>query len=260
MRLLAPDHYQSVFEPLIGLRVGYVRPFGNVGDLLIEKATFQLLDEFGVHWSVVEPADPSSAAKVDHVLFGGGGNMGDRYQNNWRLRGQAADLGLPMTILPQSFSSDEGRTYDRVFVRERYSLAYYPSAALAPDLALGLNAPPVGRPERSLGMFLRRDQETAFGRKWWNRDPAKMCRLPEEYLALAARYKTIVTDRLHFAVSGLMAGREVYLLPNDYHKNRGVHETWLARLGCRFAESPADVPAARTLFGRFLNWLPARAA
>jgi hypothetical protein len=32
----------------------------------------------------------------------------------------------------------------------------------------------------------------------------------------------------------------VTLVANDYHKNRSMHETWLADLGCRFAASPAE--------------------
>jgi exopolysaccharide biosynthesis predicted pyruvyltransferase EpsI len=56
-------------------------------------------------------------------------------------------------------------------------------------------------------------------------------------MALAARYRRIITDRLHCAIAGLHAGREVTLLPNNTHKNRSMHETWLADLGCRFAES-----------------------
>jgi exopolysaccharide biosynthesis predicted pyruvyltransferase EpsI len=54
---------------------------------------------------------------------------------------------------------------------------------------------------------------------------------------MASRYRRIITDRLHFAIAGLHAGREVTLLPNNSHKNRSMHETWLAGLGCHFAES-----------------------
>jgi exopolysaccharide biosynthesis predicted pyruvyltransferase EpsI len=52
-----------------------------------------------------------------------------------------------------------------------------------------------------------------------------------------------VTDRLHFAIAGLHAGREVTLVANDYHKNRAMHETWLSHFGCRFAPCVADALA-----------------
>lgn len=54
-----------------------------------------------------------------------------------------------------------------------------------------------------------------------------------------------MTDRLHFAVAGLHAGREVTLVANDYHKNRSMHETWLAALGCRFAATSTEAQARR---------------
>jgi exopolysaccharide biosynthesis predicted pyruvyltransferase EpsI len=54
---------------------------------------------------------------------------------------------------------------------------------------------------------------------------------------LATQYKRIITDRLHFAISGLILGRETTILPNSYHKNRSMYETWLRDLGCNFAEN-----------------------
>jgi hypothetical protein len=32
---------------------------------------------------------------------------------------------------------------------------------------------------------------------------------------------------------------------NDYHKNRSMHETWLADLGCRFAATPTEALGRR---------------
>jgi exopolysaccharide biosynthesis predicted pyruvyltransferase EpsI len=73
----------------------------------------------------------------------------------------------------------------------------------------------------------------------WVHDPAA-------YLALAARHRRIITDRLHMAIAGLHAGRDVTLLANAYHKNRSMHETWLAALGCRFADRPPSRYGFRT--------------
>jgi hypothetical protein len=39
MRLLPKHAFATVFEPLVGKRIGFVRPFGNVGDALIVMAT-----------------------------------------------------------------------------------------------------------------------------------------------------------------------------------------------------------------------------
>ena len=236
-RLLDADRFAHVFTPLVGHRVGYVRSIGNVGDDLIELATVQLLDEFGIRWRLQASTEQ---ADVDYLLFSGGGNMGSRYANNHQIRSQALALGPPLIILPQSFTDREDRPFAKVFVRERASLALRPDGILAPDLALGLAWTPPPRPDRDLGILLRRDRERSGRRRLLACDPVKWCRTPTEYLGLAARYRRIITDRLHFAVAGLHAGRDVTLLANDYHKNRSMHETWLADLGCRFADDLAQ--------------------
>jgi hypothetical protein len=242
-RLLAPDAFATVCEPLVGHRVGYVRPIGNVGDRLIEMAMIQLFAAYGIRWRLWRPEVPADGDGLDLLVFGGGGNMGSRYANNHTLRSRALATGLPVVILPQSFTAPEERPFARVFVRERASLALRPDAILAPDLALGLATTPPARPDRDLGVFLRRDQERTGRKPLWARDPVRLHDDPLAYLACAARYRRIVTDRLHFAVAGLHAGREVTLVANDYHKNRSMHETWLADLGCRFADTAAAAQA-----------------
>ena len=236
MPLLPPAQFASVFEPLIWKHIGYVRPFGNVGDALIEWATVQLFAHFEVRWKYVSHAGPP--ADVDELVFGGGGNMGTLWEGNWKLRAKCLAWGLPLTIFPQSFTSPEDRPFHRVYVRERASQALHPQGILAPDLALGLECGPYPAPRRRLGVHLRKDSERGIPRNWFSRDPIKLCRTPDEYLQLAARYESIVTDRLHFAICGLLLGRRVVLLPNSYHKNRSMYETWLRDLGCMFAPEP----------------------
>jgi len=232
--LLGPGAFDRVMDPLVGRRVGYVRPQGHVGDALIELAMTQLFAEFGIRWL---PLDLDEPAEVDVIVFGGGGSMGRRSDHNHALRTRALSLGLPVVILPQSFTDREDRSFAHVFVRERASLDLRSDGVLAPDLALGLAWPAVGPPVQDLGVLMRRDHERTGRRLQLARDPAALCTTPAETLALAARYRRIITDRLHFAIAGLHAGRDVTLLPNNYHKNRSMHETWLAGLGCRFAES-----------------------
>lgn len=251
MRLLGPESYASVFEPLTGKRVGYVRPLGNIGDWLIELATIQLFGVYGIDWKLQDADGP---AEVDVIAFGGGGNMGSFYEGNWKLREKCLRLGLPVTILPQSFLSREDRPFARVYVRETASFEYCcEGATLAPDLALGLSYEPYAKPSKETGVFLRRDVEGLFCRRW-NRDPDRMCKTPCDYLELAACYRQIITDRLHFAISGLIVGCETTLLPNSYHKNLSMYETWLRQLGCRFAHSATDAVARRTRKGARNEW------
>lgn len=239
-RLLGPEAFADVMAPLRGKEVGYVRPEGNVGDRLIEVAMVQLFAEYGVRWRRWRPNVPGDSDGLDVLAFGGGGNMGTRYRGNHELRTRALASGLPVVVLPQSFTSAEDRAFSAVFVRERASLAFRPDGTLAPDLALGLSTVPPGRPRRDLGIFLRRDQERIGRKSIIPRDPVRWHRDPLEYLALAGRFRRIITDRLHLAIAGMHAGREVTLVANDYHKNRSMHETWLQSPGCAFADSVGD--------------------
>lgn len=241
--LLEPAAFEHVFAPLAGLRVGFVRPNGNVGDAVIELAMTQLMREFGVRWQVVDPNLPCPGS-IDLLVFGGGGNMGTLYPDSYAIRTRALQLGPPLVILPQSFATAEPRPFARVYLRERGSFAFCREGILAPDLALGLAWPEPPAPTRDLGIFLRRDRERRGRKPWFAVDPVKLCSEPAAYLAMAARHRRIITDRLHFAIAGLHAGRDVVLVANGYHKNASMHETWLAALGCRFADTPA---AARLL-------------
>jgi exopolysaccharide biosynthesis predicted pyruvyltransferase EpsI len=259
MELLSPKHFAEVLEPLRGKRIGYIRPVGNVGDQLIEWATFQLFNVYGIRWKMVALDHPPD---VDELVFGGGGNMGSIYEANWNLRGRALELGLPMTILPQSFMTPEDRPYRRVYVRERRSLEYCPTGILAPDMALGLQYSTTIQPQYDVGIFIRYDYESKVKRPWFVRDPVRMCDTPQQYLELATQYRRIITDRLHFAISGLILGRDTTILPNSYHKNRGMYETWLRDLGCKFAENLPDAlgESQPTIFARFTAWASRRPA
>ena len=87
-----------VFEPLIGKRIGYIRPFGNVGDALIEWATVQLFAHY--RNPVEQVGHDAPPADVDELVFGGGGNMGTLWEGNWKLRAKCLAWGLPLDGLP----------------------------------------------------------------------------------------------------------------------------------------------------------------
>lgn len=54
MPLLPPTFVEPVFAPMAGKKVAYVQGLcGNVGDGLIEQATFQLFAQHGVAYRVV---------------------------------------------------------------------------------------------------------------------------------------------------------------------------------------------------------------
>ncbi|MFV0445602.1 MAG: iron-sulfur cluster assembly scaffold protein, partial [Planctomycetaceae bacterium] len=181
----------------------------------------------------------------------GGGNMGSRYMRELEVRRRAVQdavaRGIPIVVLPQSWMSPEPGPFARAYVRERASLQHCPNGILAPDLALGYDYEPRSTgPTKERGLFLRRDSERRVSFQVGEQDPARMCRTPAKYLALASRYSHIITDRLHFAICGLLNRRRVTLLPNSYHKNRSLWETWLADLGCEWANDPREVGLENT--------------
>lgn len=237
-QILQYDRYAEVFEPLQGKKVGYVRMNGNVGDTVIEVATVQCMQHFDLDFRVVDPCVPGDWRDRDELVIAGGGNMGTLYKGSRRIRMRALSTGLPVTVLPQSFTSPECAGYEKIWVREKSSLVVCPSGKLAPDLALCLKVPDQLDPRMDEGVFLRQDVEGVFKDHPSVGDPARMVRTWQDYVRLASQYEHIVTDRLHFAVCGMVCGRRVTLLPNVYWKNRSMYSTWLENLGCGWEETP----------------------
>jgi len=269
MRLLSLDHWTDLFAPMRGKRLGYVRgELGNVGDTLQERALFELVKLFGLDctwlgpvaecrepwdWELEDGRWNGRTDDVDALLLFGGGNMGIK-GGSARIRARASRLGLPITILPNSWRAAETvPNCVRYTAREHGSQAYCPQAEVFPDLALSLdwNNDLANRPPRKPhGVFLRCDKEARFADALpgVNQGPPFGLvgkRDVSGYVALAARYRIIVTDALHFSICGLACGRKVYLLPGTYHKNRSMYESWLRDLGCHWAASPADVEELR---------------
>ncbi len=243
MRLLELSHFNCVFgrfHALHGPRLGIVDGDGNVGDRLLYQATRQIMREFGLKWQTINIlADPieSYSYRVDLLLLFGGGSMG-----GWRpcrvMRQRALATGLPCVVLPQTFLDYEEGGFERIYVRDTASLQYCPMAHLAPDLALGFDFVETQRPSKGTGLFLRRSGLTSFPEIQHKVDPAEICYTPEDYVDFVSQYDAVVTDRLHLAIVALGLQRRVTLLPNGYHGNRAVWETWLEKLGCQWADSP----------------------
>lgn len=237
-RLASPDAYSDVFGSWRGCKVAFhCEPsLGNTGDHLITEATRQLF----AHYDMQEVP----MADADVAMFGGGGSMGDLYPQVVKSRRkffkEARSRGIATVLLPQSWNAHDATAdlADRIFCRDRRSMEFCPSAQLAPDLALAWRGP-VFAPEmrRDLGIFMRRDKESAEEHPF--ADPAALRRTPTGYVSLAAGFRRIETDRLHFAIAALLAGCEVTLLPNSYQKNLGVYETWLSSYDCAWADRPS---------------------
>ena len=100
------------------------------------------------------------------MFYGGGGNMGPLYPGTrltrLEARGVASAHGLPLIVLPQSWTGPEEFEADQFFARENRSLEFCPRAVLAPDLGLAY-APAIqlDEPQHDVGWFMRDDCERA---------------------------------------------------------------------------------------------------
>lgn len=235
MRLIPIENFDIIFKPLIGLKVGVVDGPGNVGDILLQLSTRQLLDTYQISHQTVNPlAETISIGKFDKLLLFGGGNMG--YSPAVAIRRAAVNSGIPCIVLPQSVILFEEQQFEEIYLREQTSLSLSPRGKLAPDLALGFDFPDnLPLPHIEHGLFLRRYGHAKFS--GIAADPAEICNTPEEYWNLARLYKSITTDRLHFAICAIAMGCNVTLLPVDYHKNKSMWEHCLKSLGCGWSDN-----------------------
>ena len=234
--ILDPAAYFHVFERWRGATVVQFWGPGNVGDLLIRHGADRLFAAYEIKLTT----QPEMA---NAVFYGGGGNMGPLYPGTRRIRLEARAVasanGLPLIVLPQSWTGPDDLEADQFFAREHRSLEYCPRAVLAPDLGLAY-APTINLlgPQHDVGWFMRADCERnqpAVARNCG--DPAALAATAEDYVRLAASYRVIHTDRLHFAIAAMIARREAHLYSNSYFKNEAIYHLWLKGRGCRFAPS-----------------------
>ena len=222
MPLIPASEYKNIFDPLSGKKVGFVALDGNVGDRLADLAAEKLLIHFGIDYYFVpeqQLTDGSAQKEYDELLIAGGGNMGTLYPVCYETRSRALETGLPVTVLPQSFTNDQEdlSSYRQVYVREKASYDLVKdngNVTLAPELALGLPDPYVMQPQLfDFGLFLREDIESVYDDRALSiTDPVTNNLTPMRYLSIASMFKEIMTDRLHFAIAGLIMGRKVTLL------------------------------------------------
>lgn len=246
VQLLAADHFKPIFEPLVGRRVGYVPTAGGIGDRLVEMAAFQLFARFGVDYLIESLGGGGEATQL--VLPGGG--PGPLVPEGFLERFRERAATTPVTILPRSLGRPLMMPLRRCHLRDRASLKHEPDGILGPDLILGLDVTAPGEAEEDEGLWLRRDSVGLFAGQG-SGDPELACVDAAAYLALAARYRSVVTDRPEFAMAALIQGRQATLVASASPIGRSLFDTWLADLGCRWrdAEEQADRAVASVARG-----------
>lgn len=249
---------------VIGLR-------GNFGDNLIWFGLEALLRRHAQAFEVVpyDRLDGFQPSVEDTVYIHGGGGWvpfwsgtPERTLADLVVRHQGRIIIGPSTFSPEleylqkalfaPLSVAAGRT--TVFCRDRpsFDIIADPCRGVAEvvldhDTALNLTrdellafGDPVG-PGRGYRLFaLRDDAETrppgACRVLRAPVDPVRYCYSFRHWVRLHARAGSIVTNRLHSAICGAILGVPTTLLPNSYHKARGVWELSLAARGVQWAD------------------------
>lgn len=235
------DYAKPLLEAVGGRRCLYLANdvMGNVGDRMIDEGTVDFLRLHNVDFMrapISMGVDPADAQSCGVVLLFGSGSVGNSCSNVGVIRNVARGYGRPMILLPSS-AIDSGENlahYDAVFARDSLSQALMRSGRtlddvrLAPDMAHWYCGPDgIGNPpDEKVGVFLRSDGAGLSDGDRAIRDPVRECNTVSHYLFLAARFETVITNRLHFAIAALQAGRRAVLLPTTWHKTRAYYQTW----------------------------------
>ena len=249
MSLLDPSNFKHIFEPLQNCEVGYIPYYRDIDCLLINTAAEQLLFDFHIRYREIKPQEIKRGElyqPLDAILVSGGSEMNAASRHHIC---NALVFDVPVTVLPLSISNsnEDISPYAKVFVRDKKSLKLVRQTELAPELALGLRPPWVDEgAEAGTSVWLRNDNKRIIEDPGMSLgDPAEISISNEDYFGLASKFEHIVTDRLHFAIAGLLVNRRVTLLPDASGNNRAIYETWLKDLGCRWRYRLGDMKTSR---------------
>jgi|GEM_PF-2574390 len=232
-KLVSENAFAEIFEPYRGGVVLFVDLPGNAGDGMITVAQRQLAAHYGIR-EAMQGETPTV------IMYCGGGNIG-LYGAAKLYQQKAVELArqfdVPLISLPQTWGENgtfEGA--DKIYVRDMKSLEIAKGSTLMPDMAMCLTIhPSLNRPPLfNEGWFFREDAEKTMIPTDNICDPALWAGTWGNYILLASQYKVIRTNRLHFAIAGLLLGRDVVLYDNVYYKNRSMWLTWLRKTGCRY--------------------------
>jgi len=253
----------------------FVTPGGNWGDHLIYAGAEKLARSSGLKWSDVDFAGFQAMTVPPEsciYLHGGGGFNSWGSGRPFDMLARAASVpGAVVVQGPQTCevgNPDVGARFSRLmdearcasvfaFARERTSWEYMRehmpgvvALGLAQDTALHLEPADVlsmarlkERPRGRYDLLIsRRDDETPGAvlpseTYELSLDPAMYADSFAHWMRIHLYARSIVTNRLHSAILGSIAGIPVTLLPGSYHKNRSIWEFSLRERGVAWADS-----------------------
>lgn len=257
---------KPIAKYLAGLQAEQAEPFyyvanpGNAGDAAIALGTFHLLDRLGIDYRILSSENlPPLEGKT--ILFSGGGNLVQGlYDDLYNIINRFVDgnrcIVLPHTIFGYEDLISRVKSGNlTVFCRDKtsYNVCVMENGLdstnifLDDDLAFSINEEFL-RPYREkagcgTANCFRTDSEAAGlhpvpkdnrdisfswnGALWFDKEFTES--VVRSLLIYLSAYESVRTDRLHVAILAAMLGRNVFLFPNSYYKNRSVFEMSLKK-------------------------------
>lgn len=258
----------------------FVQPGGNWGDHLIYLGAEKIARDAGIEWQAADfRTFPTMAVEPATCIYLHGGGGFNSWGSGRAFDMLERAVTIPDAIVlqgPQTCETDRPDVADRfahvmdraqcanlqMLAREprswRYMLQHLPTGVplgLAHDTALALThadllaageltAPPNRRYDL---VIRRRDDEMPGGGsvspdERYFTDPATFAESFRHWVRIHLSARRIVSNRLHSAIAGAIAGIPTTLLPGSYHKSRSLWEYSLQARGVQWADQalPGD--------------------
>lgn len=235
--------FDPIFEALRGRHLGRVEIVENPEDELLRHAVNALVDYYDIKGWRIEPAELEAGAVKqkwpDAFIVYGASASAQPSTDELRETMNRLSAGKPVIYLPGvNLTSARPPSPAETFYGANPAWRAWTRPAPEPTLALD-GFFPLEPARQALGIFLRagslHDPDLSLG------DPLHLCPQAYSYMRLATYFEHIVTDRLRFAIAGLIAGREVTLLPDRDGMNQSTYRQHLAGLGCHWNERAEPV-------------------
>jgi exopolysaccharide biosynthesis predicted pyruvyltransferase EpsI len=271
----------------------YIPNNGNMGDILIAKATFDFFENNKIKYR------PFKGRPADNIVYGGGGIWNEYYKNSWIKFLPFFCNAKKVVILPSSFYNcpeltkilDERFT---VFCREKQSYDYLTAAKTNAKIILDHDMVFYMSEKALLGTINIYDKKALLklsgdlnkvplAAKFMRSDIEKNndCEsdmdlssylsndefiTPKEadfgakvMLSVVDGVNAVITDRLHIAIAGALLGKQVYMLDNSYKKLSEVYKHSLSVLpNVHFCDKiPQNISAPHTATDNFQRILRA---
>ncbi|OWJ84104.1 hypothetical protein CDV52_09485 [Haematobacter missouriensis] len=239
---------ERIRERASGRQVIFLPNSGNWGDGLIRYGAKRFFHDHGITHVEMNLGKGSGKyllapflARPKKYLFvySGGSAWGHNYRHGYDIVSLISRFTDNIIVLPTTFFYEPSRARGILFRRDQFeSRDHCPRSLFCDDMALYLLARreyyDFGPPTERVGHIYRRDKESS--RRFEDREGHDLSNdgnhmsNGDDFLRQIARYRKIITDRLHVGIGAAILGREVQLMSGSDFKIRAIYRTSLSHL------------------------------